>query len=348
MSYYSVCVKSPDLIDEFHKSDLVPSLVDYINVIENCNKDIISRMLERYSDSPDLKIAVNMTYGIPLVVTNDVALLNIQYGMLDSLHEYIRENIVLKSYPGPNFLEYTKKYPDDNIKIRNSASCEDDQVILSLLSSDRIKEFDLKDLADMTNVPLTVGYVFENMSYDVHDMIECMENNNMQYLYPKLDMTRFKFRRCLSKNKVLESNIKYKFIDDSDIMREYFEQSEYKDLYLRSIQDKNICVRLKLRRKYDIELLRKCIDFGITNVTLVVHYDDEVVGKGTPCPMFKLLSLMDDIPSKHFIVNIVRPKYIDNLVRVLDRYQYEIIADNIAIYHGGIMEARYNISIRDC
>jgi hypothetical protein len=316
---------------------LEPSYEELYNVVRDCDESIVSKTLSRYGNMVELAIVLHVLRSNRLNLTSSVGQYCIENDTMDLLHENIGEQeITLTSCHEDKYMEYISKYPNDKVFLNNLASLHKDENIFKIITENRVKDINMSNLVGKEGINMSLIYIVVNGLYStVNSVIECELDSD---IYKLLDMSKFNLFTCSNKSKVLVANMKFGFLRDTDIVRQYFMNDKYNELYLRSIGDKSINVTIQLKKKGDIELLNRAVEYGLTGVKMRVHYDDEVVGKGTPCFMHILLDLMK--PSDLYIVDIVRPSYIDNIVRVLNSYVWNS-SKPITIYHEGIMDYYY-------
>lgn len=341
MTYYEICTRHPEYMEEYHTSNLEPTYNDFRNILRNCQDELIACVSRKYSHLTTYIVSNHIEKGESLPSTSHIAEFCLKYEH-EVLHNLIQDNPcpIIGSYNENDLITYIKKYPDDNIRCSTLEYCNMDSLIHHLITTGKCTMVNVNNLIGKKNIEQSLLYLILNTTYNVNDMIECIElgeYENPTYMYNLIDTSKFNFNTCKCKEYVLTRP----FVKDTDIIRHYFHLNEYDERYLLAIKNKNIGgITIKLRHKFGITLLKKAYEFGITGILMSVHYDDEVVGKGAPCPMHIFLNLMDELPSSLFYVDLVRVKYIDNLIRVLNSYQYHSSngckLDNV--YHVGIME----------
>lgn len=339
LTYYDICTRFPQYIDQYHISQLEPSYLDLRMVLRNCSNEVISNCNRVYGSRISYIVANHIEKGEPLELTRSVAEFCLQYEQ-DILHNLILNMScpIIDSYNENDVKRYISKYPNDKLMFGTLEHCNDDRIMFHIITNNMCNNIFIKSLVGKNNIEHTLTYIIlHNTTYNVNDAVECIEYCGYYHLYKLLDLSRFNFFLCSCKEKVLTRGI----VNDIDILKVYFKLDIYNEDYLRVIKNKNMGgLILKLRRKYDMELLRKAHEYGITGIVMTVHYDDEVIGKGTPCYIHILLDLMDKLPPHLFNVNLVRVRYIDNIIRVLDRYNY-YLSNNVDfgnVYHEGIMD----------
>lgn len=341
MNYYTICTRYPEFLDEYHKSQLEPTYQDFRLVFRNCSdQDILNKMSRMYGMNISYNVANHIENNGNLTITESVMEFCLKYEQ-ELLHNIITTSDsypIIASYDDNDIKKYITKYPNDKLFVYSLEDCNTDEVMHYLVTHDLCKNVNVRDLRGKRNIQNTLLYIITKLkNYNVNDVIECIEECGYGYMYKLLDTSKFNFFTCTCKEKVLKRGI----VSDQDIIKQYFKLDSYNVDYLNAIKNKNLGgLTIKLRRKYDMELLKKAHEFGITGIVMLVHYDDEVIGKGTPCSVHILLDLMDKLPSYLFNVYLVRVRYIDNIVRVLDRYNYYLAngVDFSNVYHDGIMD----------
>lgn len=350
LRYYNICTRHPEFIDEFHRTHMEPEYMDFRMILSKCNDDIINRCEAQYSSKVSYNVAKHIEKNGPLTLS--VCVMNFclkhEHELLHRIVSTNEEYPLIDSYEESDLRKYLNTYPNDKIIINTLEECYSDDMLFYIITNNLCKYVTIRDLFNKKDIENTLTYLIVKGTYNVNDIIECIEYCGYHHLYKILDTSKFNFCTCTCKENVLERGI----VSDYDIIKEYFKLKTYNDKYLKAIKNKNMGgLILKLRNKYDMTLLKYAHEFGITGIVMTIHYDDEVVGKGTPCPMHILLNLMEELPSHLFNVSLVRVRYIDNLVRVLDRYNYYKSGnvDFSNVYHDGIMDyyARYPKGVID-
>lgn len=345
ITYYTICTRHPEFLDEYHKSHLEPTYEDFKMILRNCqDQDILNKISRLYGIKESYIVANHVEKNVDLTLTQTIMEFCLKYEQ-DLLHKIITSSTsypIIGSYDELDIKRYIEKYPNDKLLVHTLEDCNSDEIMYYLVTNNLCKNVSIKDLKGKNNIANTLTYILinsvkHNIGVNVNDVIECIEYCGYDYMYKLLDTSNFNFFICPCKEKVLTRGI----VSDQDIIRQYFKLDGYNVDYLTAIKNKNLGgLTIKLRRKYDMELLKKAHEFGITGIVMLVHYDDEVIGKGTPCYIHVLLDLMDKLPSHLFNVYLVRIRYIDNIVRVLDRYNYYLATgtDFSNVYHDGIMD----------
>lgn len=335
LSYYELCTRHPEFIGEYDNSGLEPKYEDFTNLLKNTNIDLG----RTYGKLTSYKVASHIVRGEPLELTSNVVEFCLKYEK-EVLHNTIGDSmIVVHGYEERDLMHYIEMYPNDEIYCETLEHMYSDKNLHYILINDRCKNVNVRDLFDKKDIEGSLIYLILNTEYNANDMIECIMIGGYNNLLGMVDVTKFNFYTCTCKDRALELGI----VGDHDIVREYFrlDNLDRCNLYLRAIKNKNLGnIIINLRRRMDVVLLKRAHEFGIMGIVMKIHYDDEVVGKGTPCPVHILLDLMDELPSHLFEVNIVRVLYLDNLLRVLNTYKY-ITTNSLVfndIYHEGIMD----------